>query len=73
MDWASAKAELESGNKVRFDGMQEGECVVKMTYTDDGTESSSYVVVGADNLPRFWRDAEREAGEASESWGLISA
>lgn len=48
-----------------------GEYVVKMTYTDDGIESSSYVVVESDDLPRFWRDAEREAGEASESWSLV--
>ena len=71
MNWNSVKVELDSGKKARFNGMQAGEYVVKMTYTDNGTESSSYVVVGVDGLPRFWRDAEREAGEASESWELV--
>ncbi|HGF9808157.1 TPA: hypothetical protein ACJEWJ_005874, partial [Klebsiella quasipneumoniae] len=68
MNWNNAKAELDSGEKARFNGMQEGEYVVKMSYTDSDIESYSYVVVGADSLPRFWRDAEREEGMSSEEW-----
>ncbi|UMU87409.1 hypothetical protein [Klebsiella pneumoniae] len=72
MNWNSVKVELDSGKKARFDGMREGDYVVKMTYTDDGIESYSYVVVDSNDLPRFWRDAEREEGESSESWVIIS-
>ncbi|EOG2011407.1 hypothetical protein ACK5EC_006026 [Klebsiella oxytoca] len=72
MNWNSVKAELDGGKKARCDGMHDGEYVVKMTYTDDNIESSSYVIVESDDLPRFWRDAEREEGESSESWVIIS-
>ena len=72
MNWSSVKAELDSGEKARFDGMLEGAYVVKMSYTDEGIESYSYVIVESDDLPRFWRDAEREMGEASESWVIVS-
>ncbi|HBR1008116.1 hypothetical protein RAF48_15805 [Klebsiella pneumoniae] len=72
MNWDNAKAELDSGKKARFKDMREGAYVVKMTYTDDGIESYSYVIVESDDLPRFWRDAEREEGESSESWVIIS-
>lgn len=72
MNWEEAKAALNDGKKARFDGMAINEYIVKMTYTDSGEESSDYVVIGTDDAPRFWRDAEREVGMSSEAWSVVS-
>ncbi|HCI6929355.1 TPA: hypothetical protein NPP98_000192 [Klebsiella quasipneumoniae subsp. quasipneumoniae] len=72
MNWEEAKAALNDGKKARFDGMAINEYIVKMTYTDSGEESSDYVVIGTDDAPRFWRDAEREEGVSSEAWSVVS-
>lgn len=72
MNWDEARTELDDGKKARFDGMAINEYIVKMTYTDSGEESSDYVVIGTDDAPRFWRDAEREVGMLSEEWSVVS-
>lgn len=72
MNWEEAKAALNDGKKARFDGMAINEYIVKMTYTDSGEESSDYVVIGTDDAPRFWRDAEREVGMSSEAWSVVN-
>lgn len=68
MNWEEAKAALDNGGKARYEGMAINEYIVKVTYTDSGEESSDYVVIGTDDAPRFWRDAEREEGMTSEAW-----
>ncbi|HDK6850380.1 hypothetical protein KFA93_05240 [Klebsiella pneumoniae] len=72
MNWDEARTELDNGKKARFDGMTINEYIVKMTYTDSGGESSDYVVIGTDDSPRFWRDAEREEGMLSKAWSVVS-
>ncbi|MFW4186670.1 hypothetical protein [Klebsiella quasipneumoniae] len=72
MNWDEARTELDNGKKARFDGMTINEHIVKMAYTDSGEESSDYVVIGTDDAPRFWRDAEREEGVSSEAWSVVS-
>ena len=72
MNWEEAKAELDDGKKARYEGMTINEYVVKTSYTDSGKESSDYVVIGTDDAPRFWRDAEREQGVSSEAWSVVS-
>lgn len=72
MNWEEAKAALDNGEKARYEGLAINEHIVKMTYTDSGEESSDYVVIGTDNAPRFWRDAEREEGKTSEAWSVVS-
>ena len=72
MNWEEAKSELDDGKKARYEGMAINEHIVKMTYTDSDEESSDYVVIGTDDAPRFWRDAEREEGKTSEAWSIVS-